>query len=237
MFSSLGLIYWRALAILSLLLIGLPYVSHAHGAQMSGPTDPKELETFLDNFFAKQMAPLHIPSAVFVLVKDGKVFFAKGYGYADLEKKTPVIPEKTLFRVGSISKLFTATAVMQLYEKGLLSLDDDVNKYLKTFQLKDNYPRPVTFANLLTHTAGFDEQSIGMVARNESEVVPFTRLARFLAGLNQAGRESEPKALSPTLGSGDFCLITALPLERVMAHLRSCGVEIVEGPVRKTGAM
>lgn len=77
----------------------------------------------------------HIPGAVFVLVKDGKIFFSKGYGYADLEQKIPVIPDKTLFRVGSISKLLTSTAVMQLAEQGKLKLDDDVNKYLNHFQI------------------------------------------------------------------------------------------------------
>lgn len=144
----------------------------------SGPTDPQELEAFLDAFFTSQMKELHIPGAVFILVKDGEVFFAKGYGYANLEKRTPVIPDKTIFRVGSVSKLFTATAVMQLYERKQLNLEDDVNKYLKLFQLEDKYPQPVTFANLLTHTAGFDEHFIGQHAKRISQVMP---LGQYLA--------------------------------------------------------
>jgi CubicO group peptidase (beta-lactamase class C family) len=120
--------------ILMFVLSGLPCLAQGMPIPAAGPTDPKELEVFLDNFFAQQMAKEHVPGAVFVLVKDGKIFFTKGYGYADLEKKTPVIPDQTLFRVGSISKLFTATAVMQLAEQGKLNLDDDVNKYLKRFQ-------------------------------------------------------------------------------------------------------
>lgn len=123
------------------------------------------------------MKELHIPGAVFILVKDGKVFFAKGYGYANHEKRTPVIPDKTIFRVGSISKLFTATAVMQVCERKQLKLEDDV-KYLRLFKLEDNYPQPVTFANLLTHTAGFDEHFIGQHAREISEVIP---LGQYLA--------------------------------------------------------
>jgi catechol 2,3-dioxygenase-like lactoylglutathione lyase family enzyme len=55
--------------------------------------------------------------------------------------------------------------------------------------------------------------------------------------LHQAGKEFEPKAISPTPGSGDFCLITQTPLQEVIAHIRSCGIEIVEGPVPKTGAI
>ncbi|MBI1983477.1 MAG: beta-lactamase family protein, partial [Acidobacteria bacterium] len=95
----------------------------------SGPDlhDLAALQTFLDNHFNKRMKELHVPGAAFVLVKDGKILFAKGYGYADLEKRTAVDPERTVFRVASVSKLFTATAVMQLAERGSINLDDDVN--------------------------------------------------------------------------------------------------------------
>src|SRR3546814_9675118 len=70
-----------------------------------------------------------IAGAVVVVVKDGQVLLQKGYGYADLDKHTPVDPAETLFRPGSISKLFTWTAVMQLVEQGKLDLDADVNQY------------------------------------------------------------------------------------------------------------
>lgn len=140
--------------------------------QKQGPDDPQELEVFLDNFFAQQMTRLHIPGAAIAIVKDGEIFFTKGYGYADLEKKIPVDPNKTLFRLASVSKLFAATAVMQLVERGQLNLKDDVNKYLKNFQLQENYPAPVTINNLLTHTGGFDEKFIGLAARNTSELIP-----------------------------------------------------------------
>jgi CubicO group peptidase (beta-lactamase class C family) len=143
-----------------------------------GPTDPQELEAFLDAFFAEQMEAVHIPGAVFILVKDGETFFTKGYGLADLESQRPVIPDETLFRVGSISKLFTATAIMQLVEQGRLNLDQDVNNYLDDFQLPDDYPNPVTVANLLTHTGGFDERLTGTGVRNPSELTP---LGQYLA--------------------------------------------------------
>ncbi len=89
-------------------------------------------------------------------MKDGQVLFQKGYGYADFEAKKPVLPDQTLFRPGSISKLFTATAVMQLVEQGKLDLDRDVNDYLD-FAIPKTYPEPVTLRQLLTHTAGFEE--------------------------------------------------------------------------------
>lgn len=71
-----------------------------------------------------------VPGAVFVVVKDGKVLLQKGYGYADVEKKIPVDPEKTLFRIASVSKVFTAAAVMQLVEQGKMELNRDVQNYL-----------------------------------------------------------------------------------------------------------
>ncbi len=122
--------------------------------------DRKELESFLDKFFDEQMPKYKVPGAVFVVVKDGKVFFAKGYGYTDIENEKPARPDKTLFRAYSVSKSFTATAVMQLVERGQLKLDEDINKYLKRFKIKDNFAEPVTLADLLTHRAGFTDTNV-----------------------------------------------------------------------------
>jgi CubicO group peptidase (beta-lactamase class C family) len=140
--------------------------------------DVKGVEAFLDQFFREKMAERHVPGAVFVLVKDGRRALAKGFGYADRERKLPVIPDQTPFRVASVSKLFTATAVMQLCERGRLKLDEDVNHYLRGFQLRNPFPKPVTLANLLTHTGGFDERTIGTGARTRAAVQP---LGQYLA--------------------------------------------------------
>src|SRR5690242_13285062 len=94
---------------------------------LAGPTDPKELEAWMDQFLADYLKSSPAPSLGFVLVKDGKILFQKGYGYADAEKKAPVVPGETLFYAASVSKLLTATAVMQLIEQGRLKLDADVN--------------------------------------------------------------------------------------------------------------
>ncbi len=143
------------------------------------------LESLLDPIFAQQMAKLHIPGAVIAIVKDGKVLFTKGYGYADIEKKTPVVPDETIFRIGSITKVFTATAVMQLADRGRISLKDDVNKYLKGFQIPAIYSQPITFANLLTHTSGLDEITPGRRTSDKNKVIPLgeflkTRMVRIL---------------------------------------------------------
>ena len=97
-----------------------------------------------------------IPGAVVTVVKDGKLLTARGFGYADLAKKTPVDPDRTLFRPGSVSKLFTWTAVMQLVEQGKLDLDTDINKYLD-FKIPPYHGQPVTLRQIMTHTAGFEE--------------------------------------------------------------------------------
>jgi CubicO group peptidase (beta-lactamase class C family) len=148
----------------------LQQLPHASSTQQ-GLTSAQELEDFFDRFFAEQMQVQHIPGLVIALVKDGKLFFSKGYGYANLEQQRPVIPDQTVFRVGSISKLFTATAVMQLVEQGKLGLEDDVNQHLKRFQLDSTYAQPVTIANLLTHTGGIDEQFIGIAARSANQIL------------------------------------------------------------------
>ena len=124
-------------------------------AQPVGITDPQEMEAFLDDFITLQMEENHIPGVVVSVVKDGALFFSKGYGFANLEGQVPVDPERTLFRVGSVSKLFTWTAVMQLVELGQLSLDTDVNQYLD-FTIPATFPEPITLRHLMSHTAGFE---------------------------------------------------------------------------------
>lgn len=137
---------------------------------IKGPTDPIELETFLDGLLTAQMEALHIAGATLVVVKDGDIFFTKGYGYADVANKEPVIPDETLFRPGSISKLFTWTAVMQLYEQGQLDLDADINTYLKDFQIPDTFDEPITLKHLFTHTPGFEDVIGGMAARTPADL-------------------------------------------------------------------
>ncbi len=130
-------------------------------------TGVEELETLFDPIIAVRMEKLHIPGAVVAVVKEGRIVFTKGYGYADIEKKRPVVPDKTLFRIGSITKVFTATAVMQIADRGKIKLADDVNKYLKAFKVPTTYARPITFANLLTHTSGLDEITPGRRTSDE----------------------------------------------------------------------
>src|SRR3546814_18495219 len=70
-----------------------------------------------------------IAGATVAIAKDGEVLLTKGYGYADTQKRVPVDADRHLFRVASISKLFTWTAVMQQVERGRIDLDADINRY------------------------------------------------------------------------------------------------------------
>src|SRR5437867_2044921 len=130
-----------------------------------------DFDTFLDALIPSQLRNRNIAGAVVSVVKDGQVLFQKGYGYADFEAKQPVLPDQTLFRPGSISKLFTATAVMQLVEQGKLDLDRDVNEYVD-FAIPKTYPEPVTLRRLLTHTAGFEETLKNLFVAHESDMKP-----------------------------------------------------------------
>ncbi len=140
-------------------------------SQQQGPTDPAELEAFLDELMAKDMEEYHIAGAAVSVVKDGELFFAKGYGYADLENGIPVDPEQTIFRIGSVGKTFTWTAVMQLVEQGKLDLDADINTYLD-FRIPDTYPQLITLEHLMAHTSGIEDRWLESLVSDASELVP-----------------------------------------------------------------
>ncbi|WP_438862441.1 serine hydrolase domain-containing protein [Neptunicella sp.] len=136
------------------------------------------LESFMDGLVNAQLKNSHIAGGTIGIVKDGKVLMAKGYGYADVKNRVPVSGEKTLFRPGSTSKLFTYTAVMQLAEQGKIDLNADANSYLTQFQIPDTFEKPIKVIDLLTHTAGFEEKFINMIVFDEKELVP---MDQFLA--------------------------------------------------------
>ena len=123
---------------------------------------PTEMEQFIDGVMAGQRESHDIVGAVVVVVAKGDLFFAKGYGHANLERNLPVDPSTTLFRIGSVTKLLTASAVMQLWEQDQVRLDEDVNHYLRAFQVPATFPEPITLTHLLAHTAGFEDRSIGL---------------------------------------------------------------------------
>jgi CubicO group peptidase (beta-lactamase class C family) len=124
-----------------------------------------DVDAWLDGFMPYALASGDIPGAVVVVVKDGQVLTERGFGYSDRKARTPVDPEKTLFRPGSISKLFTWTAVMQQVQAGKIDLDADVNTYLD-FKIPPAFGKPITMRNLMTHTAGFEETVKYLITAN-----------------------------------------------------------------------
>ncbi|HEX3982446.1 MAG TPA: serine hydrolase domain-containing protein, partial [Acidisoma sp.] len=120
------------------------------------PLERNDLEAWLDGMVPYALKAGDIAGAVVVVVKDGTVLFEKGYGYADMAKKTPMDPEQTMIRIGSTSKLFTWTAVMQLVAKGQIDLDRNINDYLD-FTIPTDFGKPVTMRDLMNHRGGFEE--------------------------------------------------------------------------------
>ncbi|MGB6984571.1 MAG: serine hydrolase domain-containing protein [Candidatus Aquilonibacter sp.] len=148
-------------------------------ATVAPPTTPakvvpaitsQDLDAFFGGMVPYAIRRDDIAGAVVIVVKDGKIIFQHGYGYADLKKRTPVIPDQTLFRPGSTSKLFTWTAVMQQVQAGKINLDADVNTYL---DFKINEPLgKITMRNLMTHTPGWEDVARDTLVANVSDLYP-----------------------------------------------------------------
>jgi CubicO group peptidase (beta-lactamase class C family) len=163
----------RALTTFLLCIVWLPRLGSA------APLNPSELGTFVDSVLAAEMSRDRIPGAAFVLVEDGREVLKRGYGLADVARNRPVIPDSTIWRIGSISKVFTATAVMKLVDHGKIDLDAPVDRYVRRVSIPKTHAKPVTVRQLLDHTAGFDEIRPGTQAETEEGVLP---LDRFLEG-------------------------------------------------------
>ncbi|HXD87991.1 MAG TPA: serine hydrolase [Urbifossiella sp.] len=138
-------------ALLALVLFPLPAA-----AQSAVPPPEKYAAAAaeLDAFIAEQVADKRLPALSIALVDGGRIVWAKGFGFQDAAKKTPATAE-TIYRVGSVSKLFTDVAIMQLVEKGKLDLDAPVSTYLPDFKprLKPDQ-KPITLRMLMAHRSG-----------------------------------------------------------------------------------
>ncbi len=145
-----------ALTSLSVLVLALALVARTAQADSSPRGELESLDSFVEREVTAQLARYHIPGATVAVVRDGRVVLARGYGHADAEHRIPVVAERTLFRVASISKLFVWTAVMQLAERGRLDLDADINTYLEDPRIPATYTQPITLAHLMAHAGGFE---------------------------------------------------------------------------------
>jgi CubicO group peptidase (beta-lactamase class C family) len=160
----------RALALGLVISLAPMLGSTAPRAEAAAPArcqalTPAAVSGFFDGELPARLAHDRVPGAVVSVVSGGSTVFAKGYGMADATRHVPFDPARSLVRIGSVTKLFTWTAVMQQVQAGRLDLDTDVNRYLKGFRVPATYPGPVTLRTLMNHTAGFEDQIVGTGAR------------------------------------------------------------------------
>jgi len=141
--------------------------SETNAREATGPGDPPELTKFMDGFMAGHMPQLHAPGAAVVVVKDGQIVLAKGYGYADLEQRRP-FTVGTAFRVKSVSKTFTAAAVLQLAEEGRVDLRAPVTSYLNGLRLPGGNAPAITLDQLLTQTSGIGDRAVGTLTSDRT---------------------------------------------------------------------
>lgn len=162
-------------ALVPVVVAGLVSIFLAFAAKASidqGPTqslsrwDAPAIAEFVDRAITKKMAAWEIPGAVAAVVTSADIVFLKGYGAANAAG-APVSPEETLLRIGSTSKLFTATAIMQLAERGLIDLDADIRTYLRDLAFDDRLG-PISTADLLSHQAGFEDRLFGYLGAHPS---------------------------------------------------------------------
>ncbi len=142
------------------------------GVQYSLGSEPLHRE--IDELLNKH----NIPGAVAIWVQGDEVLFSGTYGYADLEERRPVDPDKSLIRIGSVSKPFTSLGALHLVEKGELDLQTDLNEFFDEPVIQDRFSSAVTMEHLLTHTAGFEDRFIGKSARTREEALSLEEAVR-----------------------------------------------------------
>jgi len=139
--------------ILGLVIVTFPSSSGAELGPVAPAKSYEAVAKALDAFIAHEVEQKGIPALSVALVDDQTIVWAKGYGFADPKTKKPATAE-TVYRVGSVSKLFTDIAVMQQVERGALDLDAPVTKYLPDFKPVNKFDKPITLRQLMTHRSG-----------------------------------------------------------------------------------
>ncbi|MCS6817746.1 MAG: serine hydrolase [Blastocatellia bacterium] len=142
-----------ALFLLGAWCVGPWNVSSRASVEAIQPEASAALTAVLEPFIRHEMADKDLPALSIAVVDDQRLIWARGFGYADPERKIPATPG-TVYRVGSVSKLFTAIAIMQWVEQGKLSLDAPITGVLPDFRPKNPFGTPITLRQLLSHRAG-----------------------------------------------------------------------------------
>ena len=137
------------------------------------PIPPAELAAFVDGYVKGAMRRDHIAGVTVSVVQNGAVVFKKGYGFASLGPDRAVDPDRTLFRIGSISKTFTWIAVMKEVEAGRMRLEQPVNLYLpEKLRVPDQgFDNPIRVVNLMDHSPGFEDRALGQLFEDDFDRV------------------------------------------------------------------
>ena len=158
----------KRLWILVLSIVILSQSKHVFAEESKG-TSNQQFESSVDLFFQEKMKEYDIPGAAIVVVDHGRVILEKNYGLSDVENNKK-FDKNTTFRIASITKTFTATALMKLVEEGKVNLDEDIKTYLPQLTLRNPYRVPVTVKNLLSHTSGIDSSSLMELSDKELDM-------------------------------------------------------------------
>lgn len=189
--------------LLTTILLILIYFSSADKIHSMNTGDPTSgLNAWIDSTFTSGLDSFNIVGATVILVQGDSVLHINGYGVSDISSNTAVNSNTSIFGVASVSKTFTATAIMQLVEDGKIALDRDVNRYLTSFQLEYNFNDSITVEHLLTHTAGLEDRNIGTAVRTEEDVIP---LAQYLK--TQIAQQIRPAGVAITYSNHGYALL------------------------------
>lgn len=143
----------------------------AAGQALPGPPlNEKSVASFFDTEVPLLIEKNHIPGISIAVVQKGRTIFNQGYGYSNLENKIKVEAQKTMFRSGSVGKLFTWVAIMQLVEREKIDLNKNINEYLD-FQIPDTFPEPITMLHIMNHSAGFEDRVINLMVKDSEKLL------------------------------------------------------------------
>jgi CubicO group peptidase (beta-lactamase class C family) len=197
-------------------LLATLLVPRAMGASAPPAPDPAAITRQLDQLLGPIFPPAR-PGAAVLVARDGKPIYRRGFGLADVEHKVAIEPAMA-FRIGSVTKQFTAALVMQQVERGKIGLEDDVTRYLPDYP---THGRKITIENLLTHTSGIADYTAlpAWQARIAEPLTPTQLIALF---------KDEPMAFAPgerwAYSNSNYVLLGAI-LEKVTGHSYAAELE------------
>ena len=182
-------------------LQAIGYLPPPQGSLADGPNrallNQASIDALLRPTIIDKMADRYIPGSAIVVVSGDKIVYKAGFGRREVFQEVPVEVDRTIWRIGSITKVLTGIAVMQQVDQGTLSLDADVNQYLTAIKVPAGFDKPVRVRNLLTHTSGFDQPGLNRQVASQARVVP---LGDFLSANLTRIRPPDEMAVYDTYG-------------------------------------